>query len=227
MNNPLPNRQSIRLKNYDYSQPGYYFITICTQDRIHRFGKIIDEKMRLNDAGEIVADEWKKTPIMRKHIQLDEWIIMPNHFHAIITVGARCTRPMNNTRPLTVNGRTVNGRTENGRTENGRTENGRTENGRMVNGRMQSAPTDSQVVLGDIVRGFKSSVTKRVRQLPNMNDTRLWQRNYWEHIIRNENELNHIRNYIRHNPQKWEMDQLYGGFGNQLIKTPAEYGKTS
>jgi REP element-mobilizing transposase RayT len=207
MNNPLPNRQSIRLKNYDYSQPGYYFITICTQDRIHRFGKIIDEKMRLNAAGEIVADEWEKTPIMRKNIQLDEWIIMPNHFHAIITVGARCTRPPNNTRPLTENGRTVNGRT--------------------VNGRMQSAPTDSQVVLGDIVRGFKSSVTKRVRQLPNMNDTRLWQRNYWEHIIRNENELNHIRNYIRHNPQKWEMDQLYGGFGNQLIKTPAEYGKTS
>lgn len=189
MNNPLPNRQSIRLKNYDYSQPGYYFITICTQDRIHRFGKIIDEKMRLNDAGGIVADEWKKTPIMRKNIQLDEWIIMPNHFHAIITVGARCTRPMNNTRPLT-------------------------ENGRTVNGRMQSAPTGSRVVLGDIVRGFKSSVTKRVRQLPNMNDTGLWQRNYWEHIIRNENELNHIRNYIRHNPQKWEMDQLYGGFGN-------------
>jgi len=139
---------------------------------------------------------------MRKNIQLDEWIIMPNHFHAIITVGARCTRPMNNTRPLT-------------------------ENGRTVNGRMQSAPTGSRVVLGDIVRGFKSSVTKRVRQLPNMNDTGLWQRNYWEHIIRNENELNHIRNYIRHNPQKWEMDQLYGGFGNQLIKTPAEYGKTS
>jgi REP element-mobilizing transposase RayT len=189
MNNPLPNRQSIRLKNYDYSQPGYYFITICTQDRIHRFGKIIHEKMRLNDAGEIVADEWKKTPIMRKNIQLDEWIIMPNHFHTIIIVGARCTRPMNNTRPLT-------------------------ENGRKVNGRMQSAPTDSRVVLGDIIRGFKSSVTKRVRQLPNMNDTKLWQRNYWEHIIRNENELNHIRNYIRHNPQKWEMDQLYGGFGN-------------
>jgi len=195
MNNPLPNRQSIRLKNYDYSQPGYYFITICTQDRIHRFGKIIDEKMRLNDAGEIVADEWKKTPIMRKNIQLDEWIIMPNHFHAIIIVGARCTRPMNNMRPMN-NTRPL------------------TENGRKVNGRMQSAPTDSRVVLGDIVRGFKSSVTKRVRQLPNMNDTKLWQRNYWEHIIRNENELNHIRNYIRHNPQKWEMDQLYGGFGN-------------
>ncbi len=213
MNNPLPNRQSIRLKNYDYSQPGYYFITICTQDRIHRFGKIIDEKMRLNDAGEIVADEWEKTPIMRKNIQLDEWIIMPNHFHAIITVGARCTRPPNNTRPMN-NTRPL-------------TENGRTVNGRTVNGRMQSAPTDSWVVLGDIVRGFKSSVTKRVRQLPNMNDTRLWQRNYWEHIIRNENELNHIRNYIRHNPQKWETDQLYGGFGNQLIKTPAEYGKPS
>ena len=207
MNNPLPNRQSIRFKNYDYSQPGYYFITICTQDRIHHFGKIIDEKMRLNDAGKIVVDEWEKTPIMRKNIHLDEWIIMPNHFHAIIAVGARCTRPMNNTRPLTKNGRTVNGRT--------------------VNGRMQSAPTGSRVVLGDIVRGFKSSVTKRVRQLPNMNDTGLWQRNYWEHIIRNENELNHIRNYIRHNPQKWETDQLYGGFGNQLIKTPAEYGKTS
>jgi REP element-mobilizing transposase RayT len=138
---------------------------------------------------------------------------MPNHFHAIITVGARCTRPPNNTRPMN-NTRPL-------------TENGRTVNGRTVNGRMQSAPTDSWVVLGDIVRGFKSSVTKRVRQLPNMNDTRLWQRNYWEHIIRNENELNHIRNYIRHNPQKWETDQLYGGFGNQLIKTPAEYGKPS
>lgn len=208
MNNPLPNRQSIRLKNYDYSQPGYYFITICTQDRIHRFGKIIDEKMQLNAAGEIVADEWEKTPIMRKNIQLDEWIIMPNHFHAIITVGARCTRPPNNTRPPNKT-RPL------------------TENGRTVNGRMQSAPTDSLGVLGDIVRGFKSSVTKRIRQLPNMNDTRLWQRNYWELILRNENELNHIRNYIRHNPQKWETDQLYGGFGNQLIKTPAEYGKTS
>lgn len=208
MNNRLPNRQSIRLKHYDYSQAGYYFITICTHDRIHRFGKIIDEKMRLNDAREIVADEWEKTPIMRKNIQLDEWIIMPNHFHAIIAVGARCTRPPNNTRPMN-NTRPL------------------TENGRTENGRMQSAPTGSRVVLGDIVRGFKSSVTKRVRQLPNMNDTRLWQRNYWEHIIRNENELNHIRNYIRHNPQKWEVDQLYGGFGNQLIKTPAEYGKTS
>ncbi|MBF0200971.1 MAG: Fic family protein [Desulfamplus sp.] len=98
MNKPLPNRQSIRLKNYDYSQPGYYFITICTQERIHRFGKIIDEKMRLNDAGKIVADELEKTPIMRKNIQLDEWIIMPNHFHAIIFVGARCTRPMTDNR---------------------------------------------------------------------------------------------------------------------------------
>lgn len=132
MNKPLPNRQSIRLKNYDYSKPGYYFVTICTQDRIYRFGKIIDEKMRVNDAGEIVADEW---------------IIMPNHFHAIITVGARCTRPNNDTRPLA-------------------------DNGRDDNGRMQSAPTG--VVLGDVVRGFKSSVTKRVLQLPDMNDIKLW-----------------------------------------------------
>ena len=79
-------RRSIRLKGYDYSQIGAYFITICTQNRECLFGKIVDGKMVLNPFGRIVADEWTKTALIRDEIKLDEWVVMPNHFHGIVVV---------------------------------------------------------------------------------------------------------------------------------------------
>jgi len=78
------NRRSIRLKGYDYSQTGAYFVTICTKGRACLFGEIAGGKMVLNDAGRIAADEWTKTALIRDEIQLDEWVVMPNHFHGIV-----------------------------------------------------------------------------------------------------------------------------------------------
>lgn len=84
-------RRSIRLKNYDYSQGGMYFITICAYDKKYLFGKIVNEKMILNDLGHIVLKEWLKTGEIRKNIKLDEFIIMPNHFHCILNIISRGT----------------------------------------------------------------------------------------------------------------------------------------
>jgi len=79
-------RRSIRLKGYDYSQAGAYFVTLCTHGRACVFGEIVDGQMRLNDAGRIVADEWMKTADIRREIQLDQWVVMPNHFHGIVWI---------------------------------------------------------------------------------------------------------------------------------------------
>jgi REP element-mobilizing transposase RayT len=78
--------ESTRLKDWDYSRDGYYFVTICTQDKKCFFGDVIDEKVQLSAIGEIVADEWQKTPQIRKNVSLDTWIIMPNHVHGIIVI---------------------------------------------------------------------------------------------------------------------------------------------
>jgi len=90
MNKPLPNRQSIRLKTYDYSKSGYYFVTICTQNRQKRFGGIVDGYMQLNPLGEIVTEQWHDLPNRFPIVALDQFIVMPNHIHGIIrvTVGA-------------------------------------------------------------------------------------------------------------------------------------------
>ncbi len=191
-------RRSIRLQGYDYAQAGAYFITVCTQNRHHLFGKIIDGKMALNDVGGIVADEWMKTAEIRNNIKLDEWVIMPNHFHGILIIESRSTgtarrAPTDARRPPT--------RTP---TE---------QFGKPVSG---SLPT--------IIRSFKSAVTKRVNEIRNMPGAKLWQRNYWEHIIRNENEYHRIAQYIHDNPAKWENDRLNDKTNHVVMESQADYG---
>ena len=78
--------ESTRLKDWNYSRDGYYFVTICTQDKKCFFGDVIEEKVRLSTIGEIVADEWQKTVRIRKNVSLDAWIIMPNHLHGIVII---------------------------------------------------------------------------------------------------------------------------------------------
>ena len=173
------NRRSIRLQGYDYSQAGAYFITICsTHNREWRFGEIVDGNMRVNAIGGVVADEWIKTAQIRHDIALDEWVVMPNHFHGILVITgtgtARRARTMRRASTVEQFGHPVSG----------------------------SIPT--------IVRSFKSAVTKHANELCRTPGGKLWQRNYWEHIIRNELELNRIREYIRNNPARWESDRLYG-----------------
>ncbi|MDR1937631.1 MAG: hypothetical protein LBQ73_03910 [Tannerellaceae bacterium] len=177
MFNPnLHHRRSIRLKGYDYSQAGMYFITICCQDRSCRFGAIENGEMILNDMGKLIEEEWQYLKIKYPHIELHEYVIMPNHFHAIVEiVGAGSARPKMETEKETKPPIPSEA------------------------GRANPAPT-----IGNIIGFFKYQTTKKIN-LP----VKLWQRNYYEHIIRNEQSYQNISNYIINNPAKWTEDKFY------------------
>ena len=172
-------RRSIRLRGYDYSRAGAYFVTMCVQNRACLFGDVVDGQMVVNPLGRIVADEWIKTADIRNEIKLDEWVVMPNHFHGIVWI-------IHGT-PTPGNGRGT----------------------ARCRGDRPVAPTAGPQPrsLGAMVAGFKSTVTKRINQTRNTPGAGLWQRNYYEHIIRNDDELNHIRQYIIDNPLQWETDR--------------------
>ncbi len=155
-------RRSIRLKEYDYSKPARFFITICTYNRESLFGQIVDGEITLSEIGRIAKSYW------------GEYMIMPNHIHGIIlildsvdSVGARYASPLQSPQIP------------------------------------RSARPKS---LGAIVGSFKSATTKHINQIRKTPGILLWQRNYYEHIIRNKGELNKIREYIINNPLKWELD---------------------
>jgi putative transposase len=179
-NPEIHHRRSIRLKGYDYTQPGAYFITICTYQRMHVFGEIVNGEMILNDAGKIARDEWFKTAELRSYVKLyeDEFVIMPNHGHGIIWIEDENVGALpRNAQPLRVEQR--------------------------------SAPTKTVQPrsLGAIVRAYKSAVTHAINASENQRGAVLWQRNYYDHIIRNDRELNNIRWYIVNNPLNWQLDR--------------------
>ena len=151
-------RRSVRLADYDYSQPGAYFVTVCTHGRRPLFGQVVDEHVRPSNAGLMASDWWRRTKSKFPTIELDEEIVMPNHLHAIVNI-------------------TANG----------------------------------GATLQEIVQWFKTMTTnaylRGVKQLgwPRF-EKRLWQRSYYEHVIRDEAELASIREYIHHNPAKWVED---------------------
>ena len=180
-------RQSIRLKYYDYSQAGYYFVTMCTQNRECLFGDIKIGQMILNAAGKMIQD-----------IQIDEYVIMPNHFHGIIgLVGAApCGRPG----VAHIDGQ-PRGDGYGGGDRNG--------NG---NGCGNGQPHGVAPTLGHIMDWFKTMTTNDYIRNVKFNHWppfpgRLWQRNYYEHIIREEDDFLRIKEYIRTNPSHWEDDE--------------------
>ena len=192
-------RKSIRLSEYDYSFPNWYYITICTHERRSLFGNINNGKMILNKLGNIVDDEWIKTKELRKNVDLDYYTIMPNHLHGIIII-EQSIEDVGATRRIEPTDLQSRGELNSPTTDN--------------SGRIQYAPTKNNFKspshsLGAIVRGFKSSVTKRLRELRGNSELKIWQRNYYEHIIRNEIDLQNIRQYITLNPLKWEIDEYY------------------
>ncbi|MBN2425140.1 MAG: transposase [Calditrichaceae bacterium] len=179
-------RRSIRLKGYDYSQPGWYFITICVQNREMLFGDMVDGKIILNDAGELVKNEWIKTDSIRENINIDYYVIMPNHMHGIIQiiempdiVGAHGYVPL--------------------------------QQRNMPQRQTEQFGKSTQNSIPTIIKLFKSTTTKQINRLQNTPGLKIWQRNYYEHIIRNELELNRIRQYIIENPLKWKNDKYYAG----------------
>ncbi len=172
-------RRSLRLNGYDYGQAGAYFVTICTQDRACLFGQVVDGAMRLNDAGELAARSWRDMPVRFCGADVDAVVVMPNHVHGILVLSDG---------PITVGAPLV----------------GACDTDRAAT---RAAPT-----IGDIVGGFKSAFTVeyirgvRNRRWPAFN-RRLWQRGYYEHIIRDERDLTRVRRYIEENPSRWEFDQ--------------------
>ena len=166
-------RRSIRLKDYDYSQRGAYFVTICAKDRQCVFGEIMDGEVRLNEIGVIIRDQWVRSAEVREEIHADEFVIMPNHLHGIIFIG---DNPVGATggRPLSPKGRIASG--------------------------------PGKYSLAAFIAGFKSACSRSINQSLGTRRINMWQRNYYEHIIRNERSLNAIREYILNNPNRWSDD---------------------
>ena len=168
--------ESSRLKNWDYSTPWWYYITICTQNMKCWFGKVENGKMVLNDLGKVVEDEWIKTKNVRQNVDLDYHVIMPNHFHGILII-----------KDVETSRRDVSKVIETGQ--------------RPVS--TQLKPNS----LGSIIGQFKSVCTKRIHRIGFKQFQ--WQKGFYDHIIRNENDLRRIRTYIPNNPLKWELDEYY------------------
>jgi len=273
INDPHHHRRSLRLKGYDYSQAGAYFVTICTHDRIHLFGEVMDGEMRVNQWGSIVREEWFRTAQLRLYVVLydDEFVVMPNHIHGVIwivddvgdDVGAndiraqrRCA-PTNPTIPTTHAGNDVQGNNAvwhdargndvgydvgaqrccarmnptiptiptnyTGNNARGNVVQGNNVGGHDARGNdvgydvgaqrccARMNPTIPTTVVpgstGAIIRAFKSAVTKRINELRNNPGVPVWQRNYHDHVIRDNGSLNQIRQYIIDNPIRWDYDR--------------------
>ena len=193
-NPKIHHRRSIRLKGYDYSQAGLYFITICCEDMQCRFGNIENNEMVLNEYGNVAHNEWVKLSERFANFEVDVFQIMPNHMHGVIllnnvaNVGAGFTPAQND--------------------------------GQWVGAGFTPAQHDGQpqgiaptsATIGDIIGSYKSLVANgclKIYKSKNETMGKLWQRNYYEHIIKNESSYKTITEYIVSNPQQWDKDKFY------------------
>ncbi len=167
-------RRSIRLPDYDYRQSGYYFVTICTYKKQCWFGEIINQEMKSNQLGKIADQLWQGLAKRFDYINLDYYIIMPNHVHGIIEIKQNLVKESD----------------------------------------FQKREFGKPVArsLSTIIGSYKSAVTTRINYLRKSKEPPLWQRNYYEkiaRIIKDEDDLNNVRQYIINNPRKWELDENY------------------
>ncbi len=188
---------SARLQNWDYRWNGAYFVTICTQGRESYFGEIVDGKMKLSEIGEIVEYEWLKTYEMRPdmNLQMGEFVVMPNHFHAIIIIGEN----MYNTKRGMEYGAACG--TERSRDAMHCVS---TIGDTTINESKNKFGAQSKN-LASIIRGFKSSVTVNARHI---HADFAWQSRFHDHIIRNDDSFQRIRTYISTNPANWQNDKF-------------------
>ena len=171
-------RRSIRLPGYDYRQAGVYFVTLCTNQMASLFGAMNDGEMIPSELGQLVVKEWQHMSTVRRNVKLDHYVLMPNHFHALVVIDdcqgndlAGCTSAQSSKESHT----------------------------------LQSGS------LGAIIGQFKLAVGRQARRRKLHPRHPIWQRNYHEHIVRNEASLNDIRKYIIDNPARWREDSLYVG----------------
>jgi len=174
-------RASMRLPGYDYSRPGAYFVTVCAQSRACLFGRIAGQEASVNAAGLMVSLVWKDIPVFYPGVGVDSLVVMPNHVHGILLLHG--------------DDRVGSGQPR----------------GVAPTGSGQGDNMIRRMSVGDVVHRFKTMTTRRyvdgVRQLgwPAF-AARLWQRNYYEHAIRNDVDMDRVRRYIEENPARWAFD---------------------
>ena len=191
-------RQSIRLRGYNYARPGAYFITICTHGRVCLFGQVEKGRMYLNALGRIVAEEWKRSADIRAEIEVDAYVIMPNHIHGIVLItpsGGRDDEYDMRGYDMQAGGPSAPAVGATGRSP--------LPDGPLPDGYDPGPPPKS---LGALVAGFKSAATKRVNRHRQTPGAPVWQRNYHDRVIRNAREWRRIRRYIATNPARWHTD---------------------
>lgn len=182
-----PKRKTLRLPYYDYSQHGAYFVTICTQNRKCLFGNVLDDEMRLNEKGQMIENTWKDLVNRFNFVILDIYVIMPNHFHGIMVLKGRGEPRVRPNR----------------------------------RGEPCVHPGTNKDSLGRVIQAFKSITTNEyIKNVKTKNwprfDEKLWQRDYFDRIIRNEYELDRIREYIVNNPLQWSIDEENPEYLEQL-----------
>ncbi|MGK0617738.1 transposase [Meiothermus cerbereus] len=213
-------RRSIRLRGYDYTQAGAYFITICTHGRECLFGEVADDEMHLNEYGRIVRDVWFDLPNHVSNVVLDAFVVMPNHVHGVVvivnggvvgvgSVGVGSVGVGSEPTP-TVTTTTTAEPTPTATT---------TTPAPTTTAEPTPTPTKRHG-LPEIVRQFKTFSARRINEHRGTTGTPVWQRNYYEHIIRDDASLNRIRQYILNNPIKWALDGENPVVGVGLESTP-------
>jgi len=183
---------SARLKDWDYSQDGFYFVTICSYSRANIFGEIRNDQMILGDFGKIVERCWRAIPTHFVNVNLDKFVIMPNHLHGIVVIDN--PNPKNTT---CLDVETLHATFL-------QNQNTMFLNTRKTNYYSKISPKPNS--LSTVIRSFKSAVTKNIHQITPALD-RVWQNNFFDHIIRDDEELNRIRDYIILNPKLWNEDK--------------------
>jgi putative transposase len=197
----IHHRRSIRLKGYDYSQPGAYFVTLVAHQRQSIFGEVANGVMHLNQCGEILHQVWLELPRHYPHVSLDAFILMPNHIHGVLVLREYDGRggtfghvsPPDGGRGGSVGRGSMPANTISGED--------------LLPDMDQTRPYHVRHGLPEIVRAFKSFSARRINVLRKTPNIPVWQRNYYEHIVRDQSELNRIKQYILDNPMKWAEDK--------------------
>ena len=204
-------RRSIRLKDYDYGQPGAYFVTICTHRHVSLFGDVMDGTMCLNGYGRVAETCWKALPVHFSHVLLDTFVVMPNHMHGLIVITSRCeNRYAGGVGDGTGKGEASAIRATQVPEAESEMDAAVVPDVSDASPLQAARPTGTHSgSLGAIIQNFKSTATRKINRRRGTPGAPLWQRGYYEHIIRNERALDCIRQYIVENPLRWHFDKNF------------------
>ena len=198
-------RNSLRLQHWDYGCDGGYFVTLCSHRHACCFGDIVDDRMVLSRLGVIADVLWHEIKHHAANVELAEFVVMPNHVHGVLVLGGDSAGPgldavgARHALPLQ-----------------------QSLSSSCQNPGQQRFQNQGRNTLSSIVGSYKSAVSKHAHRLGFEFG---WQRNYWEHIIRNDDEYCRIAEYINNNPKSWQLDKLNGGSGNVVLEASPVYGE--